>query len=160
MLAATASFTGTQKQNSPATGTFTWQTDSSHAREQPYDVLFQVRDYSINGHLTDIHLYRIRVVASAETCTTSPLSTSTNKSYSGKINIYPNPATDIITISMSEIDGTNGYLIISSLDGKEIRSQKITEQDFQLDISALQRGLYFLKIQYGAKAWIKRFVKL
>ncbi|MBA4853958.1 gliding motility-associated C-terminal domain-containing protein, partial [Emticicia sp. BO119] len=51
-------------QNSPASGTFTWETNCKHVREQPYDVLFKVEDFPGRTavQLTDIKTVRIRVI--------------------------------------------------------------------------------------------------
>ncbi|MFD2522104.1 gliding motility-associated C-terminal domain-containing protein [Emticicia soli] len=51
-------------QSSPAEGTFTWETNCKHVREQPYDVLFKVEDYPgrTSVQLTDIKTVRIRVI--------------------------------------------------------------------------------------------------
>ncbi len=51
-------------QNSPAQGTFSWETNCKHVREQPYDVLFKVEDFPGRTavQLTDIKTIRIRVI--------------------------------------------------------------------------------------------------
>lgn len=51
-------------QKSPATGTFTWNTNCLHAREQPYDVVFKVEDFPgrFAVQLTDIKTVKIKVL--------------------------------------------------------------------------------------------------
>jgi gliding motility-associated-like protein len=49
-------------QNSPATGSFTWQTECLHVREQPYQVVFKVEDLPLRDTLVDIRTWQIRVV--------------------------------------------------------------------------------------------------
>ncbi|UTA68345.1 gliding motility-associated C-terminal domain-containing protein [Emticicia sp. 21SJ11W-3] len=51
-------------QKSPATGTFSWETNCRHVREQPYDVLFKVEDYPgrFSITMTDTRTVRIRVI--------------------------------------------------------------------------------------------------
>jgi gliding motility-associated-like protein len=58
-------------QPSPATGTFRWQTNCEHVRNQPYQVLFQAedmppprsnRDTTLEDKLVDLATWRIRVV--------------------------------------------------------------------------------------------------
>ncbi|RYU91040.1 gliding motility-associated C-terminal domain-containing protein, partial [Emticicia agri] len=51
-------------QSSPASGTFTWETNCKHVREQPYGVLFKVEDFPgrIPIQLTDIKVVQIRVI--------------------------------------------------------------------------------------------------
>ncbi|OZI08960.1 hypothetical protein BWI93_06965 [Siphonobacter sp. BAB-5385] len=59
--------TPTQPQASPATGTFSWQTNCTHLRQLPYEVLFKVRDHpgSVQPYLTDSKTVKVRVVAPA-----------------------------------------------------------------------------------------------
>ncbi len=56
-------------QNSPGTGTFSWQTSCDHIRALPYEVLFKVADQpgSTQPYLVDSKTVRIRVVAPAPT---------------------------------------------------------------------------------------------
>lgn len=52
--------------NDPATGTYTWQTNCAHVRQQPYDVLVKVQDNpppAAQPFLIDSKIFRIRVVA-------------------------------------------------------------------------------------------------
>ncbi|RFS13488.1 gliding motility-associated C-terminal domain-containing protein, partial [Emticicia sp. C21] len=51
-------------QNSPASGTFTWETNCKHVREQPYSVLFKVEDFPGRTavQMTDIKTVEIRVI--------------------------------------------------------------------------------------------------
>jgi len=51
-------------QSSPASGTFTWETNCKHVREQSYSVLFKVEDFPGRTavQLTDIKTVQIRVI--------------------------------------------------------------------------------------------------
>jgi len=51
-------------QKSPTEGTFTWETNCKHVREQPYDVLFKVEDYPGRTavQLTDLKTIKIKVI--------------------------------------------------------------------------------------------------
>ena len=53
-----------QIQKSPAEGTFTWETNCKHVREQTYDVLFKVEDYPgrFAVQLTDTKTVKIKVI--------------------------------------------------------------------------------------------------
>lgn len=65
IVAAFAGFAPTTSQASPASGTFSWQTNCSHIRQQPYDVLFKVEDVPPPGlnKLIDSKTVKITVVA-------------------------------------------------------------------------------------------------
>jgi gliding motility-associated-like protein len=53
-----------QTQKSPAEGTFTWETNCKHVREQGYDVLFKVEDFPgrFAVQLTDTKTVKIKVI--------------------------------------------------------------------------------------------------
>jgi len=83
-----------------------------------------------------------------------PAATSANNvEIDNQIGIYPNPATDLITIqSLYPIDG----LKIISLDSKEIQ---LDSTQNSINISALTPGLYCLIIESNGKQFIKKFIK-
>ncbi|MGA0557269.1 gliding motility-associated C-terminal domain-containing protein [Larkinella sp. VNQ87] len=63
---AAATLTPSGAQNSPLTGTFRWQTNCAHVREEPYDVIFRVIDYPNRvgqTQLATLETFRIRVYA-------------------------------------------------------------------------------------------------
>lgn len=55
------------QQTSPATSTFSWETNCSHVREAPYEVIFKATDFPPRPapNLVDIQTWRITVVAPA-----------------------------------------------------------------------------------------------
>jgi len=56
--------TPAQPQAAPATATFSWQTNCSQVREEPYDVVFRVVDYPRSGtQLATLGSFRIRIYA-------------------------------------------------------------------------------------------------
>ncbi|RAK02961.1 gliding motility-associated-like protein [Larkinella arboricola] len=61
----TATLTPSGIQNSPLTGTFRWQTNCAHVREEPYDVIFRVIDFphATQTQLATLGSFRIRVYA-------------------------------------------------------------------------------------------------
>lgn len=60
-----------------------------------------------------------------------------------KVSIYPNPASDFVTINSLELISS---LSILSLDGKLITTKLINmaKTNYQLDISSLTKGIYFV----------------
>ncbi|MCD4665931.1 MAG: T9SS type A sorting domain-containing protein, partial [Bacteroidales bacterium] len=69
------------------------------------------------------------------------------------VNVYPNPARDMILISIQKlIPGSDLQLQILSDISKEVWSEKLLiEHNYykkQLNISALEAGVYLLKIEY------------
>ncbi len=70
--------------------------------------------------------------------------------------IYPNPATGNINIATKAIDDSYKVTILSS-DGKIVASLR---NPTYLDISALQKGIYLLKLENLGNIYFKKFLKL
>ncbi|MDD4993598.1 MAG: T9SS type A sorting domain-containing protein [Paludibacter sp.] len=64
------------------------------------------------------------------------------KADSDPITIYPNPATNSVSIKAQS--GINGEITISDLSGKQVLSVKA--QDTKIDISGLSKGVYLVRI--------------
>lgn len=62
--------------------------------------------------------------------------------------IYPNPATDKITIQWNSKTVTNADIIVTDVTGKKVFSTvATTAKDTELNLGGLQKGLYFITIQ-------------
>ena len=93
---------------------------------------------------------------SEEACTkTLGESIAENTSY---LNIFPNPATDNLSIEATEeITEVNIYNII----GVNVYNEQCTMNNLQLDIniSDFNSGVYFVKVKTGNGETVKRFIK-
>lgn len=97
----------------------------------------------IDGDETELWLYDpIKYVASILTA-------------SLPLEIYPNPAIDIVTISDNLI---NGKLKIYDLSGK-MRIENVVSQK-QVNISSLLSGIYVINVTHNGKSYAAKFVKL
>jgi hypothetical protein len=74
------------------------------------------------------------------------------------LDIYPNPATNTITIATDQVC-SNSFISVYSMTGQELIKQDIGHSITQIDISNLLPGIYLVK--YNCKDWsaIKRFIK-
>jgi uncharacterized delta-60 repeat protein len=67
------------------------------------------------------------------------------------INAYPNPATTKLNIELTSMAGKNAVIIITDLTGKVVKTDNVLvgtgTQTFNIDISALEVGLYNLSIE-------------
>lgn len=85
----------------------------------------------------------------------------TNQLLNGKIEIYPNPTSDWLYVS--NLSGIGIVKItLHDMQGKKVLSEAYQEnQDkVQLDISGLQKGVYFLKIYSSKKnVFVERIIK-
>jgi photosystem II stability/assembly factor-like uncharacterized protein len=68
------------------------------------------------------------------------------------LKIYPNPTIDKITISSPSITG-NTQLSIFTVSGEKVLERQLTDNETQIDISALPRGVYFVRVQ--DEKWIE-----
>jgi hypothetical protein len=62
------------------------------------------------------------------------------------ITIIPNPSNDKITISSTALTGIT-QLTIFNVSGEKVKERQLTENETQIDISALPRGVYFVRLQ-------------
>ncbi len=72
-----------------------------------------------------------------------------------KLNIYPNPAKDNITIETAK----TGNLIICNIEGKELINQPITDLQSQINVSMLPTGLYIAKFITDKGVERSKFIK-
>ena len=72
------------------------------------------------------------------------------------INLFPNPAKDNLEITSNQII-TN--LILIDINGRVLKSIAISNRDYNLDISSLSKGVYFLEVESGVSKSTKKFIK-
>ncbi len=76
-----------------------------------------------------------------------------NNSYvaAPELNVYPNPATDVVTITRS----AGAELVVVGIDGRLYASSTIDSDNYQLDVSRFARGSYVLVVT--SSTGVKRF---
>lgn len=76
-----------------------------------------------------------------------------------KFNVFPNPATDIVTITNSESIGVE-QIEVYDIKGKNIKSQNYSNQnEIQLNISDFAAGTYMFHIKTNQGTAVKKVVK-
>jgi hypothetical protein len=74
--------------------------------------------------------------------------------------LYPNPASNYISVESSDFDLNKNYSItISDIQGQQLFQQSLDNSNITLDISGLSRGIYFLKFNSVDGFAVKKFVK-
>jgi len=76
-----------------------------------------------------------------------------------QISIFPNPATDHITIEFKTDVNKNTTVTISNIQGQQLLKQSISNINTTLDVSGLSSGIYFLRISSDEGFAVKKFVK-
>lgn len=84
---------------------------------------------------------------------------STNQRVPSKLLLFPNPATEEVTLEFDG-GGTEAVISIFSLDGKVISQKNINSVNgantLVLDVSNLPAGLYFLQYNEGTRSGVQR----
>jgi hypothetical protein len=73
------------------------------------------------------------------------------------INVYPNPAADLISIGLNET--VDGDYIIFDLSGNIVLNGAMSEMEQVVNISSLEKGTYFLKIESISGSSMTSFIK-
>lgn len=84
------------------------------------------------------------------------LSTSQNNQI--VFSVYPNPSRDRITINLFDSSSKTKVEIYSVL-GQKINVKQFEGQSFDIDVSSLQKGVYFLKVISGGKETTRKIIK-
>ena len=74
------------------------------------------------------------------------------------LSIYPNPATDKITIERSTTP-VKSQLTMMNLNGEEVLTRNLIKPKTQIDISNLPSGVYFVRVTNDKTVEVGKFIK-
>ncbi|MBK9639097.1 MAG: T9SS type A sorting domain-containing protein [Bacteroidetes bacterium] len=79
----------------------------------------------------------------------------------GKLNMHPNPAKDVLNISLPE-SVLHGMLMVYDLQGRLIWNEKVnpTNELYKMSMNAIDPGMYTILYVSGNNRYSSRFVKL
>lgn len=63
-----------------------------------------------------------------------------------KIDAYPNPTTDFLTLSIVDSDLSNMSYQLYNMQGRDIKSHEILSPETKIDLENLQPATYFVKV--------------
>ena len=72
------------------------------------------------------------------------------------VNLYPNPSTDFININSA---GTIEKYLIYDLTGRVVKNSNPNSNNFIIDITSLNKGIYFVKLSSGDKIGSIKLIK-
>jgi hypothetical protein len=82
-----------------------------------------------------------------------------DETLNNKIMVAPNPVKDQLNIATAlNSNDAIQYQIVNTLGGI-VSAGNATAANFNVDVSALHAGIYFIRLQSGNAATVKRFVK-
>jgi ELWxxDGT repeat protein len=84
---------------------------------------------------------------------------SINGNNLGSISMYPNPATDNLTLEFKDPGITGSRYYINNLEGKTLIAGKLTEIKNEIDVSNIPSGVYFIKLISDGNIGLIKFVK-
>ncbi len=76
------------------------------------------------------------------------------------INVYPNPATSNVSVTLNDGACTGSLLDVYNQVGQKVMTTRITSLSLNLDVSSLAKGLYFIRVNDGKPHDIARMMKL
>ena len=114
------------------------------ATEFTIDDLDMKEEHTLVCELVDMSGKSFVPPITSTTVTFNRTSAINNSMYDG-LSIYPNPATNLITIKSNE-DLLMNSIEIYDISSKLITTQTLTQQDATINISTLTAGVYFVKI--------------
>ncbi len=79
-----------------------------------------------------------------------------NNTYSNTLNVYPNPVNDVLNIA--NVSDAN-EIVIYDVTGKVVKSMKVNGSDISVNVSDLQRGVYFVNVYGNKGVQAKKFLK-
>jgi len=76
--------------------------------------------------------------------------------------VFPNPATNVITLKIEDVSNESFTARISDINGKVISQQKIdfAGSQSQLDVSNLNTGNYIIQLINSKKQYAQKIVKI
>ena len=77
-----------------------------------------------------------------------------------KRNIYPNPTTGIVNLSLSDNQESSASYQITDLNGKTILSGRSILKNEMIDLRQLNKGIYYLKIVSNNETYSEKIIKL
>lgn len=81
--------------------------------------------------------------------------------YERNLKVYPNPASSNVTVELNDYNGGAIKVVLFDINGRNILSTTIDASSSikQIDISSLQNGVYFLKLDSDTISTTKKIIK-
>jgi hypothetical protein len=76
-----------------------------------------------------------------------------------QITISPNPSSTNITIELPTTPYKNTFMTIYNIDGLQLLSRTITEQQTMVEVSGLPQGVYFVRVADDRMVQVGKFMK-
>jgi hypothetical protein len=91
---------------------------------------------------------------------TSPTAPPSGNSVQEILTIYPNPARAAASVTLTDGSWIGSMLDLYSQTGQRVMSTRVSQISFQLNVSSLPQGIYFIMIHNGRQRGLAKLVKL
>ncbi len=71
--------------------------------------------------------------------------------------MYPNPATDMVFISLNNVENTDATVVVFDTEGRQVLNQVFNGQ-VEVNVSSLEAGIYFVKINTATMNEVRKLV--
>ena len=112
-------------------------------------------DSNSNVYIADGYNYCVRLIKMDSCRNTTDVPNVTN---ARNADIYPNPATDELTIKMSE--GAYSSFVIFNSMGQAVLQKEVNTLETNVDIKMLPLGLYYIMLKGAQGKLVKKVVKM
>lgn len=76
-----------------------------------------------------------------------------------KFKIYPNPVTQLLSISFNSSQGSGYHIEIFSASGKKVLSTEVNGGNNEIDVAHLKQGFYLIRIENSENLYYGKFLK-
>jgi hypothetical protein len=80
------------------------------------------------------------------------------KTSHNKLRVFPNPSTGMFSVVLPEGSSENGLMEIYSITGQKVYEVWVSEHNCTLDLSKLNKGIYFLQLSIGRKIYTETII--
>ena len=85
---------------------------------------------------------------------------SVKENLANNYSIFPNPATQLVTIISDPLSSSEGQLLVYDIYGREIyRMQQGNQKQMVLDVSKFANGIYIILLQTAGKSSAGKMIK-
>lgn len=95
-------------------------------------------------------------VATNTTVNTIELNTAIDEFINNNVAIYPNPATNKITVRLD--NNFPSTILITDILGKEIRNTRTNNKQTEIDVESLENGIYFITVVQNSTIISKKVI--
>lgn len=80
------------------------------------------------------------------------------KNVGSNFSLFPNPASNYITLNMEQTITPNAYVNVYNVLGKLVSSERLIQRNQKIDVSNLNNGIYFVETRSSQSTFVQRLL--